>query len=89
MKTRSSTNTRKNNNFRYQPYSQNFKRSSFTNSQFLIWKKRIDNYVYDKTHLIQYMLPALVLDNHHQTIDDIVLGEFYQVYNLNQLYFNN
>jgi len=97
METRSHTRTKSKTDFRYKPYYQKYnRRSSFTNSQFTIWKQRIDKYVYD---IIGYHLDDLPDLQYRQWFDDgylkpmqvayIVLGEFYQVYNLNQLYFNN
>ena len=71
------------------------KRTSYTNSQFTIWKQRIDNYVFDKINRHLEDLPDL---SYRQWFDEgylkpsqvayIVLGEYYQIYNLNQLYFN-
>mgnify|MGYP006113571701 CR=1 FL=1 len=99
MDTRSYTqnSSKKEFNFRYQPYYKlTNKRSSFTNSHFKIWKKRIDKYVYDtiKYHLddlpdLSYM--QWFKEGHLQPrqVSYIVLGEYYKIYNLNQLYFNN
>tara|TARA_B110000259_G_scaffold187621_1_gene242531 strand:- start:1789 stop:2082 length:294 start_codon:yes stop_codon:yes gene_type:complete len=82
-------------NTRYQPYKNIVKRTSYTNSQFTIWKQRIDNYVFDKINRHLEDLPDL---SYRQWFDEgylkpsqvayIVLGEYYQIYNLNQLYFN-
>ena len=82
---------------RYHPYlCQMNRRTSFTNSQFDIWKERIDNYVYNK---IGHHLDDLPDQSYRQWFDQgflkpkevshIVLGDYYQLYNLNLLYFNN
>ena len=79
----------------YHPYRQN-RRTSFTNSQFKVWKQRIDNYVYNT---IGHHLDDLPDQSYRQWFDEgilkpkdvshIVLGDYYHLYNLNQLYFNN
>ncbi len=85
------------NNYRYNPYNYNRlnRRTSFTNSQFSVWKQRIDNYVYNKIghHLDDlpdqpYRLwfeEGFLKPSH---VSYIVLGDYYQLYNLNRLYFD-
>ena len=95
METRSHTRANSTTDFRYRPYYQRKnKRESFTDSQFKIWKQRIDKYVYDTIGHHLEDLPDL---QYRQWFDEgylkpkqvsyIVLGEYYQIYNLNQLYF--
>ena len=80
---------------RYHPYQSDYsKRRSYTNSQFKVWKQRIDNYVY---YQIGYHLDDLPDLSYRQWFDDgylkprqvaaIVLGEYYQAYNKNRLWF--
>ena len=84
-------------NYRYNPYNYNRlnKRTSFTDSQFIVWKQRIDNYVYNIIGQHLDNLPdqpyrawfeqGFLKPSH---ISHIVLGNYYQLYNLNKLYFN-
>ena len=70
-------------------------RTSLTDNHFRIWKQRIDNYVFDKIGLHLDDLPDQC---YRQWFDDgylrprevasIVLGEFYQVYNLNDRHYD-
>lgn len=95
MKTRSTVYTYETPLVRYHPYQiRSDKRTSFTDSQFKVWKQRIDNYVFDR---IGHHLDDLPDLSYRQWFDDgylkprqvssIVLGEYYQAYNLNRLYF--
>ena len=79
----------------YHPYKQyTNRRTSFTNSQFKIWKERINNYVYNKISHHLDDLPdqpyrlwfeeGFLKPSH---VSHIVLGDYYQLYNLNKLYY--
>ena len=79
---------------RYNPYPLN-RRTSFTENHFQTWKNRINTYVYQK---IGWNLDDLPDQPYRLWFDDgylkpsqvacVVLGDFYQLYNLNQVYFN-
>ncbi len=95
MKTRNTVYTYETPLVRHHPYQiRSDKRKSFTNSQFKVWKKRIDNYVFERINHHLDDLPDL---SYRQWFDDgylkprqvaaIVLGEYYQIYNLNRVYF--
>ena len=96
METDSHTCTNSTKKFIYYPYYQRTSMSeSFTDSQFLNWKQRIDKYVYDTIGHHLEDLPDLQyrrwFDEGYlkpKQVSHIVLGEYYQIYNLNQLYFN-
>lgn len=91
---RSTVSMRSNKSIRYTPYLRNRKRRSLTNNHFNIWKKRINNYVYNE---IGYNLDDLPDESYRKWFDEgilkpsnvyhIVLGNYYELYNLNNLFF--
>ena len=81
---------------RYHPYSLNTlnRRTSFTNSQFSVWKQRIDNYVYNSIGHHLDDLPDLQYREWFENgflkpkdVSHIVLGHYYEMYNMDRLYF--
>ena len=96
MKTRSTVYTYETPLVRYHPYQiRSDKRTSFTDSQFTVWKQRIDNYVFDRIGHHLDDLPDQPYRSWFEQgflkplhISHIVLGNYYQLYNLNKLYFN-
>lgn len=95
METSSHTLTNSTNNFIYfLPYYQRTSECvSFTDSQFLNWKEKIDKYVYDTIEFHLEDLPDLQyrkwFDEGYlkpEQVSHIVLAEYYQNYYQNQLY---
>lgn len=96
MKTRGNSNKKLRVKQRYQPYQSLNRRTCFTNSQFSVWKQRIDTFVYKQ---IGFHLDDLPDQSYRQWFEDgylkpkqvgyIILGNYYHLYNLNLLYFNN
>ncbi len=97
METRSHKRSSYITDYRYSPYHKiTSRRNSFTNSQFRIWKERIDKYVYENIGQHLEDLPDLsyreIFNDGYlkpKQVSHIVLGAYYQIYNLNLLYFNN
>ncbi len=96
MRTRTTVYTYDTPEVRYHPYQiRCLRRTSYTNSQFKVWKQRIDSYVFER---IGHHLDDLPDLSYRQWFDDgylkprqvaaIVLGEYYQLYNLNRVYFS-